>query len=166
MMPTDTDWLRQTDIFHGLSDVQLEMIASISQERRCRKGEIIFDENSASDEMYVVLLGRIEIQLNPSLTDGAESDSRNNMISIATMEQGQLFGEIALVDQGLRSAAARCAEDGTRLLIVPRDKLMMLCSSFPDLGFRLMYNLAAELALKLRNTDLAIQGQLLLGSGR
>jgi CRP/FNR family cyclic AMP-dependent transcriptional regulator len=165
-MPTETDWLRQADIFHGLTDVQLEMVASISQERRCRKGEVIFDENSASDEMYVVLRGRVDIQLNPSLAGRAVSDPGSSMISIATMEQGQVFGEIALVDQGLRSAAACCAEDSTRLLIVPRDKLMMLCHSFPDLGFRLMYNLAAELAMKLRNTDLAIQGKLFWESGR
>ena len=165
-MLTDTEWLSQADIFHGLSDVQLEMIASISQERRCRKGEVIFDENSASDEMYIVMRGRVEIQLNPSLVSGAASEGRDDMISIATMEQGQVFGEIALVDQGLRSAAACCEEDGTRLLIVPRDKLMMLCNSFPDLGFRLMYNLAAELAMKLRNTDLAIQGELFRDSGR
>jgi CRP/FNR family cyclic AMP-dependent transcriptional regulator len=165
-MPTDTDWLKQTNIFHGLSDVQLEMIASISQERRCRRGEVIFDENSASDEMYVVLRGRIEIQLNPSLVGRAVAEDRSDMISIATMEQGQVFGEIALVDQGLRSAAASCAEDGTRLLIVPRDKLMVLCNSFPDLGFRLMYNLSAELAMKLRNTDLAIRAKLFWESGR
>jgi hypothetical protein len=46
-------------------------------------------------------------------------------------------------------------------LIIPRDKLIMLCDTYPQLGYRLMYNLAADLAMKIRNTDLRIREQLL-----
>ncbi len=45
--------------------------------------------------------------------------------------------------------------------IIPRDKLIMLCDTYPQLGYRLMYNLAADLAMKIRNTDLRIREQLL-----
>lgn len=37
----------------------------------------------------------------------------------------------------------------------------MLCETYPQLGYRLMYNLAADLAMKIRNTDLRIREQLL-----
>jgi hypothetical protein len=37
----------------------------------------------------------------------------------------------------------------------------MLCDTYPQLGYRLMYNLAADLAMKIRNTDLRIREQLL-----
>ncbi len=165
-MPTDATWFKQIDIFDGLTDLQLEMVASIAEERRCRAGEIVFDENSANDEMYIILQGGVEIQLNPSPARQSASNEPVRKITIATMGQGRVFGEIALVDQGLRSAAACCTEDDTRLLIIPRDKLMLLCSSLPDLGFQLMYNLAAELAMKMRNTDLAMRGMLYWEPGR
>ena len=153
--------LKQIGMFEGLTEVQLEMLASICQERLCRAGEMIFDENSASDEMYVIVQGEVEIQVDPSLVGRALSDDSSRLVTIATLHSGLIFGEMALVDQGLRSAAARCAANMTRMLIIPRDKLMLLCNSFPDLGFRLMYNLAVELALKIRHTDLTMREKLL-----
>jgi hypothetical protein len=38
---------------------------------------------------------------------------------------------------------------------------MMLCETYPQLGYRLMYNLAADLAMKIRNNGLQIREQLL-----
>ena len=62
----------------------------------------------------------------------------------------------------LRDAAtARAAQKDTRLLVISRDKIVMLCETYPQLGYRLMYNLAADLAMKIRNTDLRIREQLL-----
>ena len=80
---------------------------------------------------------------------------------IATLRRGQSFGEVALVDEGLRSATARAAQKDTNLMVISRDKLIMLCETYPQLGYRLMYNLAADLAMKIRNTDLRIRDQLL-----
>ena len=88
-----------------------------------------------------------------------EAGSENK--TIATLRRGQSFGEVALVDEGLRSASACASQKDTRLLIIPRDKLIMLCDTYPQLGYRLMYNLAADLAMKIRNTDLRIREQLL-----
>src|SRR4030067_187971 len=66
-----------------------------------------------------------------------------------------------LCDQGLRSAAARCSEAEPLLLKIPRDKLIRLCESYPELGYRIMRNMAADLAFKIRGSDLAIREQLL-----
>jgi CRP-like cAMP-binding protein len=87
-------------------------------------------------------------------------------VTIATLRRGQSFGEVALVDQGLRSATARCAAHNTQLMVIPRDKLILLCDTYPQLGYRLMRNLAADLALKIRSTDLRIREELLYGQRR
>jgi CRP-like cAMP-binding protein len=81
--------------------------------------------------------------------------------AVARLRRGQSFGEVALVDEGLRSATARASQKDTRLLIIQREKLIILCETYPQLGYRLMYNLAADLAMKIRNTDLRIREQLL-----
>jgi CRP-like cAMP-binding protein len=155
-----TGFLRQNDIFFDLDESQLERIAAICREQGFGTGEMIFEENSASDELYIIVRGEVEIQIDPSLvSDRPEPAPRPT--TIATLRRGQSFGEVALVDQGLRSASARSASHDTQLLVVPRDSLMALCEEQPDLGFRLMRNLAAELAVKIRSTDLRMREELL-----
>lgn len=142
------NYLKQSDIFYKFSTTQLELVANLCQEITLGKGEIIFRENSNSNELYVITSGEVHILIGSNV--GEET-------LIATLKRGQSFGEVALVDEGLRSATARAGSKETRLLVIPREKLIMLCETYPQLGHRLMYNLATDLATKIRNTDLRIR---------
>jgi CRP/FNR family transcriptional regulator, cyclic AMP receptor protein len=153
------NFLKQGDIFYQFTPTQLELVANLCQEANYQKDDLIFKENSNSKELYVIVQGEVDIIVDPSLVGATEEGIENK--TIATLRRGQSFGEVALVDEGLRSASACAAQKDTRLLIIPRDKLIMLCDTYPQLGYRLMYNLAADLAMKIRNTDLRIREQLL-----
>jgi CRP/FNR family cyclic AMP-dependent transcriptional regulator len=155
-----TTVLRQADIFYELTNTQLELVASICEEKNYQTGDVVFEENTRGDELYVIANGEVEIQVNPALIGGGEAGAAQ---TIATLRRGQSFGEVALVDEGLRSASARCAQHDTHLVVIPRDKLMLLCDTYPQLGYRLMRNLAADLAMKIRNTDLQVREQLTWG---
>ncbi|HQU35229.1 MAG: hypothetical protein CNIPEHKO_03210 [Anaerolineales bacterium] len=157
--PTIVTFLKQSDIFFQLTPTQLELVANLCQEATFQKNDLVFKENSTSKELYVIAQGEVDIFVDPALVS-AEDESRENQV-IATLRRGQSFGEVALVDEGLRSASACATQNDTRLLIIPRDKLVMLCETYPQLGYRLMYNLSADLAMKIRNTDLRIREQLL-----
>jgi len=152
--------LRQADIFYDLSDAQLEMVAAICSEITLKKDEIVFEENSTGDELYVITDGAVDILLNPALTHAATAGQPSQPLTIATLRRGQTFGEVALVDQGLRSASAHCATKKATLLTIPSDRLNKLCGNYPDLGYRLMRNIAADLSFKIRGTDLMIREQL------
>lgn len=162
-MSSLVDFLRQSDIFYQLTETQLEMVAAICQESVFSEGEYIVQEHTHSKELYIIVDGEVEILINPSLVGkpGAETEKES---VIALMRRGQSFGEVALVDEGFRSASARAAKKNTHLLVIPRAKLIMLCETYPQLGYRLMYNLAADLAMKIRNSDLRIREQLLYKS--
>ena len=153
--------LKRTDIFYDLTPVHLEMISAICEEKNARAGQVIFEENSPGNELYVIVRGEVEILLDPNLVGGATPRRGTGPVTISTMRDGQTFGEIALVDQGVRSASARCATDNVRLLVIPRQKLLMLCQTYPELGYRVMRNMAADLAFKIRNSDLSMREQLL-----
>ena len=153
------NFLKQSDIFYQFTPTQLELVANLCQDGVFQKDDLIFKENSSSKELYIIVQGEVDIFVDPSLVSILEVGSENK--TIATLRRGQSFGEVALVDEGLRSASACASQKDTRLLIVPRDKLIMLCDTYPQLGYRLMYNLAADLAMKIRNTDLRIREQLL-----
>jgi CRP/FNR family transcriptional regulator, cyclic AMP receptor protein len=152
--------LKQADIFADISPAQLELIASVCQSRTFQQGELIFGENTGSDELYVIAEGQVEILVDPSLVSPSAAHP-SELEPVAVLRRGQSFGEVALVDQGLRSAAARCVSPKGELVVIPRDRLILMCESDPVLGFRLMRNLAADLAVKLRNTDMRLRETLL-----
>ena len=153
--------LKQADIFYELTSTQLELVASICAEKVYAQGEMVFEENTPGNQLYIIANGEVEIVVNPA-TLGKKGDG-SSAFAIATLRRGQSFGEVSLVDEGLRSAGARCSQPETRLIVIPRDKLMLLCDTYPQLGYRLMRNLAADLAMKIRHTDLQVREQLTWG---
>lgn len=155
--------LKQADIFLDLTLEQIERIASICEEKYFGMGEIVFEEKSDSDELYIIARGQVEILFNPAWVSD-RSNTINRPTTIATLQRGQSFGEMALVDQGIRSATARSANNETHLIIIPRPELMQLCEDDPRLGYKLMYNMAADLAYKIRNSGFIIREKLLYSS--
>ena len=156
-----TNFLKQADIFYQFTPTQLELVANLCQERTFASGETVVEEGANSKELYIITQGEVDILVNPALV--GKPDASQKSVTIATLRRGQSFGEVALVDEGLRSATVRAAQKDTRVQVISRDKLVMLCETYPQLGYRLMYNLAADLAMKIRNTDFRIREQLLYG---
>ncbi len=153
-MSTYSDLLKQSDIFYQFTATQLDLVSPLCREVQFNAGDLIFPENSSSNDLYIIVRGAVDVVISISPRPDASESS-----TLARLRRGQSFGEIALVDQGLRSASARAVEDGTQLLLIPREQLLMLCETYPQLGFRLMYNLAADLAMKIRNADFRFREQ-------
>ena len=156
-MSTVVNILKMAEIFDNMTSTQMELIGSICVEKQYTSGELLFAENTPGDGLYVIANGSVEILVDPSLVAGQYV---GEPYSIATLRRGQSFGEIALVDEGGRSASARITQHSTRLIHIPRKELMLLCDTYPALGYRLMRNLAADLAMKIRTTDLKVRDYL------
>ncbi len=150
--------LRQVDIFYEIPKKNLESVATVCREVVFKKGEGIVKENTPSDELYIITEGIVEIIIDPGLLGPATGTGE---AVIANLWPGQTFGEIGLVDRGMRSASARAAADNTTLQAISRDDLIKLCESDDHFGYLLMRNIASDLAFKIRNTDLMLREQLL-----
>ncbi|MCA9972569.1 MAG: cyclic nucleotide-binding domain-containing protein [Anaerolineales bacterium] len=156
--------LALAEMFDNLTKTQLELIAAIAEPATYDAGHVLIHENEDTDELYVIAEGAIEILVNPAMV--ADDQRARESVVVAELHPGQVFGEVALVDQGIRSATARVSRPKTRVLRISRKRLMLLCDSYPELGYKVMRNLAADLALKIRQTDLTLrQYQLLLTKG-
>jgi CRP-like cAMP-binding protein len=138
--------LIKVDILNGLSESQLEEVAELCQEQTRNVDEVIFKENDKSSELYLIQDGLVEITLSVP-EPGTEK-------SIVTLGKGQIFGEIALVDEGPRSASARCIADGTKLWVAKRKDFISLCEKDTSIGFIVMRNIAADLSFRIRTINL------------
>ena len=153
--------LSHIDLFVDLNDEQLGKVAAICETAVLPKGFVLIEEMATTTELFVVVSGGVEIWLNPSIvTSDVKEDA---VVKVADLKPGQIFGEIALVDQGIRSATAITSQDYTQVLRLPRKVLIELCDSDLEIGYPIMKNMAAALALKMRTTGLTLrQYQLML----
>ncbi len=165
MQPSVRSILATTEIFDNFTDPQLTLVAALCTPVTYDAGHILLNENDPSDDMYVIGRGGVEVLVDPGAVGVTEAHENMEPVVLTELRQGQVVGEVALVDQGVRSATIRVSRDDTLLLRLRRDQLMRLCETYPVLGYKLMRNLASELATKIRNTDwLVRQYQLRLQS--
>jgi CRP/FNR family cyclic AMP-dependent transcriptional regulator len=105
-----TALLGRARIFSALDRAALERLAPQVIPRSHRKGDLIFSQGDPGMALYVVAEGLIKISL--------ESERGDEMI-LATLRPPELFGELAVIDEGPRTASARALEP-TILLAVTR----------------------------------------------
>ena len=151
--------LQQVDIFEELTSKQLELIDEHCLEKNYNQGEVIFEENTPSREFYIIADGEVEIQIDPdTIGDGSDSYQPS---TIATLRRGQSFGEVAIVDPGVRSASAKCGSETCKLLVLERDDFLDMLENDYQMGYIVMRNFAADLSLKIRQTNLLVRESLL-----
>ena len=156
---TDVYVLEQVDIFEELTAEQLALINDICRERSYSQGEVIFEENSLSREFCIIIEGEVEIQVDPDTIGSGEDEYQPS--TIAVLRRGQSFGEVAIVDPGVRSASARCGSKSCKLLVIDRIDFLELLTSDYQMGYVVMRNFAADLALKIRQTNLLVRESLM-----
>lgn len=137
--------LHALPIFDGLGDGELQKIARLFTQKLYRPGERIFNKGDSGKEAYVVMRGAIQILLE----EGSPP--------IATIHNGQIFGELAFLDGAARGAMAVAAQ-ASILLVVQRTAFNDLAQREPHLGLVVMRNIATELSNRLRKTNAAVAG--------
>jgi CRP-like cAMP-binding protein len=103
--------LRGVMLFASLSEQELEAVAEICNERRLHRGEVLAKQGAPGDEFYVVTDGFLEISIA-----GEEASSQ----VLVNLGKGQIIGEMALIDQGPRSATVRAISDAV-VQVIRRD---------------------------------------------
>ena len=147
------DLLKAVGLFNGLTDEQLQRLIDISAEEVYHDDDIIFEQNVEGDRMYLIREGQVEILIRRTHQEPERSQ--------VFLGRGQVFGEMALLDLGRRSATVKCSRDHTVLYAISRDAFTDLCSSDTAIGYIVMRNMAMDLSFKLRhrNLDLGADSQ-------
>lgn len=144
--------LRRSELFSDLTEEKIRQIIAIGQLRTFVADEDVISEGDPSNELYVIQSGMVEILVPVAVV--TDIPGVLELTPVVQLGKGQVFGEIALVDLGARSATVRSVEDGTTLFVIPRDTFWMLCEADHHIGYVVMRNIARDLSFKLRHRNL------------
>ena len=134
--------LKNVVLFKDLTMRDLAMVNSLMHERSYIADEVIFDEGEEGQGLFVVLSGRVKISL-PANMDQV----------LIELGPGAFFGEVALLDQSIRTAQARAIED-TKIVALFRAEFYSLLETHSSIASRISFQLAKVLAARLRQAVL------------
>lgn len=106
--------------------------------RDYHKGEIIFEEGSPGQEMYVIASGAVKLT---TMKQGRET-------FLARMKKGEFFGEMALVDAAPRSGTITADEEGTSLIELDLERFLFLVQQQPIFALAIMHTLCDRIRRK------------------
>ena len=119
--------LRGIEIFESLSVSELAAIASVVEEIDCTPGEIIIQEGSVGDTMYLVVKGEVSVIKD---LDGI------NEIEIDRINAGDYFGEMALFEDAVRSVSIR-TEEACRFMVLHKQEFKELVREYPQIALEI-----------------------------
>lgn len=159
------DILKESRLFQPLSDVARAQILSSSRTLNLQRDQLLFSKGDEADTVYVVLSGEIAIEV---------ISEQGRVARVATLHQGEVIGELAVLDDGPRTADARAIAD-SGLLKVDRATFLNLIQTEPPFAQSLIRDLIGRLrksndqvenvSLKPLRARIALTLAMLGGSG-
>lgn len=143
-----TEEITKLEIFNGLSPEAIEAIISFSQEVFYNNKEIIIEESSSSVGIFVLLEGRVRVEIEKAHYNNAQKKK----VELVVLRSRDIFGEIAFLED-TRSSAYVTAIDKIRVMQIDRKKLYELIDKDNHSGYVLMRNLAIILSNRLVNLN-------------
>jgi CRP-like cAMP-binding protein len=142
--------LADTEFFANAPASMLSLIAASGKVKNLVRGDVLFESGDEPDSIYVVISGRIAIAIGNKPLDNRET-------VIALMDEGDLFGEMGMLDASTRSAGARALEAST-VLELPYSAVTEQLNS----SSALMWNVIGMLSRRLRAMDQALADSVFL----
>ena len=134
------DILMKIPVFQDLNPRALKKIKCILHQREYKTNEIIFSQGDVGLGMYIIERGSVEIVCDPERH------------ILAELQDGDFFGELALLDESPRSASA-ITKTPCRMLCFFKPELLDLLDRDPKLGSRILFKLAWTIGERLKITN-------------
>ncbi len=135
--------LSQVYLFRELTPSEMDVLISISKEKRVKKDEVVFKEGDTGDAFYLIVSGNVRIS---TMVPGVGEEA------LTVLKEGEYFGEMALIDDAPRSASA-IANTDTILLSIGKDNFRKLLAQETGIAYKLLWVFTKTLSARLRKTD-------------
>ncbi len=147
----ETAFFKKIFLFQDLGDQELQKVLDHAASQDFPAGSVIIQEGEAGDSMFIMCQGEVEITKQLTLILG-EDIPRERVMTRLRAEDGVSFGEMALLENEVRSATVTALTD-CRLLELHREEFLSLVRRDPPMGIRLLLRLAQLLSRHLRKTN-------------
>jgi signal transduction histidine kinase/predicted CoA-binding protein len=127
------DFLKKVPLFADLSEADLDRLCEMAQEVSLPAGQLLFTEGSAGDKAYIIKEGQLEII---KASGGRE-------VLLAVRQQGEVIGEMSLLEEQPRMASAR-ARSNVSLLAISSEQLEYLLGSSPSAARAMLFTITAR----------------------
>lgn len=127
-MPCDVRMLAKNELFEQLTEEDRAQLALVVDRRELTAGTTLFQAGEPGESLFVVSTGEVELFIK---------DTAGQKIVLTVARDGEIFGELALLDRGARTATALALVD-TELLELDRDDLLLLFQKTPEAAVRLL----------------------------
>lgn len=128
-------YLSEMDIFQDLTQEEMHWMESITTMTTCEKGRVFYTPDERGEVLFLLKKGRV--QLYRISTEGKK-------LVIATLGPGSIFGEMAIIGQGMHNTFAEALEDCT-LCVMGRGDLERVLLNKPKVGLRILEALGQRL---------------------
>lgn len=127
--------LSKISLFSDLSRSEIERLQNLLVERQYKRGEAILIQNDKGDSLYIIAEGRVKVVLY---------GDKGKEVILSILKEGEFFGEMALLDEDVRSAYVITLEK-TRVLVLQREIFINWINSHPQIAVKLLKHLSSRL---------------------
>ncbi len=115
--------IKSCELFRQVSEEDLAWLEARSTTKTFKRGESVFAPNDSSDGILLVASGRVKM---------CHQTPEGKLSILGFVDPGEIFGELALLDNSDRSQMAQAAEK-TSLILIPRNELLSIVQKYPSI---------------------------------
>lgn len=128
--------------------IDIETLKKLGSSRNVAKDEYLFKQNQIGDAMYFILSGEI----------GIIHEDNVNRVTLAKLQAGEVFGEMAFLDKSYRSASAKATKDSI-VFVINHDNFERFIQISPSIVIKMMKTLSERIR-KQNHKIVELQRQL------
>ena len=132
-MPCEPAFLANIKMFELLNEDDRVALAKVVDELSIPAGHTLFQAGDPGDSLFIIKAGEIELFIK---------DTAGQKIVLTTATSGDMFGELAMLDTGPRTATALALTD-TEVLVLDRDDLVLLFQRKPESALHMLASLTS-----------------------
>lgn len=134
-MLSNLDLIRRVPLFAAITPDQASLLSGAVSKRRFKRGELIVQQGTKSDALYIILSGRARVVM---------ADSKSREVILSTLKPGDYIGEMSLIDDEPHSASVE-AEVQTDVFVLGRTEFNRCLSESTLMARTVMHGLSQRL---------------------
>lgn len=130
--------IEDIDLFSGVGDDIIEQVVALGTLKKYEENTIIFKEGDPGEKMYIIVEGQVKVTMA----------TRDGTVVLSEFSKGDLFGEMAVIEEQNRTATATSVTSAT-LLEIGHDEFFLFVKQHPNFAISLL----KMISRRLRETD-------------